>query len=102
MDPLVDLEYPPVGTVATIQFTFRDELGALADPTAVTVRVRMPDGSLSVISGGSVTRLSLGVFKVSVVLSVAGLWLFTGVGTGAAAAASPDIPITVQSTRTAA
>ncbi len=67
--------------------------GTATDPTTITVRVKEPDGTVTVhgpvsgaSGGGSITRVSAGVFRIDVTLDDAGYWFARFEGTGAATA----------------
>lgn len=82
-----------IGDVWEPQATFSVS-GTPTDPTNVTVRYMEPDGTITVLGpvaggtgGGGITRVSAGVFKISVTLDAAGYWFARFEGTGAATAA---------------
>jgi hypothetical protein len=64
---------------------FTDAAGALADPTAVTLTVRAPDGTLST---PSVSKAATGRYSATVSPSQSGTWVYRWVGTGAVTAAA--------------
>lgn len=70
----------------TVEFrcTFTDADGTLVDPTDVTLRLRPPLGADQdyAWSGASVTRVSVGFFRVRATLGVVGVWLYRWRGTG--------------------
>jgi hypothetical protein len=66
--------------------------GTPTDPTTITVKVKEPDGTISTmgpVSGGSggsgITRVSDGVYTVTIALDAAGYWFAQFIGTGTAA-----------------
>jgi hypothetical protein len=80
------------GDVWTPQATFTVS-GAPTDPTNITARVKHSDGTVDVLGpvaggtgGGGITRVSTGVFKITVSLDDAGYWFARFEGTGVAAA----------------
>lgn len=80
------------GDVWTPQATFTVS-GVETDPTEITVRVKDPDGAITVLGpvdgatgGGGITRVSAGVFKTDIQLDDAGYWFARFEGTGTAAA----------------
>jgi len=80
------------GDIWTPQATFTVGVTP-TDPTTITVRVKKPDGTVTVIgpvagaTGGSgIVRVSAGVFKTDITLDDAGYWFFRAEGTGVAAA----------------
>lgn len=69
---------------------FRDQTGALYDPTAVTATVKPPEGAAvtytytsEVYPPGQVTRSSLGTFVLKVDLTMGGEYVIKWVGTRA-------------------
>lgn len=81
------------GDTWTPQATFKVS-GTVTDPTNVTVRIKKPDGTVTVLgpvsgaTGGSgITRVSQGIFKTDISLDDAGYWFARFEGTGAATAA---------------
>lgn len=67
--------------------------GTPTDPTTITVKVKNPSGTISVMgpvsgaTGGSgITRVSAGVFKIAQTLDAQGYWFTRFEGTGTAAA----------------
>lgn len=70
-----------VSTRVTFVATFRDEAGALIDPSSVTWTVRKPDGSL-LDPVGSGTHPSTGVYKLPVTLNESGRWKVEAQGDG--------------------
>jgi hypothetical protein len=66
--------------------------GTNTDPTTITVKVKEPDGTISTMgpvsgaTGGSgITRVSAGVYTVTIDLDDAGYWFAQFIGTGTAA-----------------
>lgn len=81
------------GDVWTPQATFKVS-GVATDPTTVTVRVKKPDGTVTVagpVAGGTggsgIVRASAGVYTFPVTLDNAGYWFARFEGTGAATGA---------------
>jgi len=72
-----------VGDVAVVTAMFTVS-GTLTDPTAVTLRVRKPDGTTAVVTN---TRTSLGLFTANITIDASGVWYYRWLGTGSAAAA---------------
>lgn len=80
------------GDIWTPQATFAVG-GTPTDPTNITVRVKKPDGTVTVLgpvaggTGGSgIVRVSAGVFKTDITLDDAGYWAARFEGSGAATA----------------
>lgn len=81
------------GDVWTPQATFT-VAAAATDPDTITLRVKEPDGTVTVYGpysgaagGAGVTRTSVGVYTAAIVLDQAGYWFARWEGTGAAAGA---------------
>jgi hypothetical protein len=68
-----------VGSIYPARGTFRDADGTLADPTTAVLRIGLPDGTTDV---EPVDPASEGVYEHDVLLTMAGNWSFTWVGTG--------------------
>lgn len=66
-----------VGDTYPATATFRDALGALADPSSLTLKIRNPAGTITttVYPAAAIQRLSLGSFRADVPLSSAGMWV---------------------------
>jgi hypothetical protein len=79
------------GEIVRARVTYRDpDTSALLDPGTVSVAVRSPDATIASYVYGTdpeVTRVSLGVYQVSVSLAQTGTykWKWTGTGTEKAA-----------------
>jgi len=77
------------GNAVTLQGVFTNALtGALADPTVVTCRTRDPARTAVVYAGVAVTRVSLGVYSVTINPVLPGIWYYRFEGTGAVIAAT--------------
>ncbi len=70
-----------VGDVEFLSATFRDKDGALFDPTAVTFKVKKPDGTTETLS--SLTNGSTGVYTKSYTPATVGKYEWFAIGTGA-------------------
>lgn len=69
---------------------FKNSAGALADPTAVSVRWRAPDGTETTwvyLTDGQVVKDSTGLYHADIPTTLAGRHYFRWKGTGAVAAA---------------
>ena len=75
-----------IGDVVTLRATFRDAAGALANPGAVTLSVRKPDGTL-VAPAPTATNPSVGMWEYALSPDQSGWWTYRFTGTGANAAA---------------
>lgn len=65
------------GQTAVIQATFRDTAGALVDPSAVTVTVEAPDGT---ITNPTATNISTGIWHAAFAMDQPGWWKWRIVG----------------------
>lgn len=72
-----------VNTTATITATFRNGVGALADPTVVTVYVTDETGAIATIPQGALTHVGLGIWSYAVTFDAVGDWLVEFDGDGA-------------------
>lgn len=61
--------------------------GAFVDPTTVTCRVRLPNGTISDISA-SVTKTAVGQYAAQYLPTMTGQYAYEFIGTGAVEAAS--------------
>jgi hypothetical protein len=85
-----------IDTMLQLTGTFADALtGQLADPTTITLYLQPPTGVLQTITGGSLTRISTGVYTYTFTASISGAWSYKWQGTGAVVVTSPDTKFTV-------
>lgn len=68
-----------IGTESQFSGTFKDETGALVDPSSVLIRIKSPNGAVGVFSP---TRASIGVYTYNVTLDQYGYWYYRFEGTG--------------------
>lgn len=91
--------YAP-GAGVDLYFYFRDENGALADPSAATFEVEKADGAVQSFDLAAATHDSLGVYRLRVVVdNTPGRWYYRGVGTGNLVCATLDQSFYVEATR---
>ena len=76
------------GDRARLKATFSDDAGALADPTAVVLRIKDPTGA---VTTPAPTRDSLGVYSYALSLNAEGEWHYRFEGTGAVEAAGERV-----------
>ena len=79
------------GDLVRVSVAFTDLAGAAVDPTAVTVRVKPPTGTLVVWVYGTdaeVVKDATGAYHADVDIDETGSWYFRWEGTGAAQAAA--------------
>lgn len=74
--------------------TFKNEAGALADPTTVTFRLKAPDGTLTTPTASST---STGVWTALATLTQEGTYHFRFEGAGAIVAANEDAVVVTRS-----
>ena len=75
------------GDVIRLSGTFRDNLGALINPTAVTLKYRKPTGEVTTVAGGSLVNPSTGTYYYDVTADQAGVWTYRYESTGTGSAA---------------
>jgi hypothetical protein len=80
---MADSKYQ-IGDAVPLEATFRNSAGAPTNPTAVTLTVRAPDGT---ITTPTPTNTGTGVWHYDLSVSQPGLWWYTFKGTGAVQAA---------------
>jgi hypothetical protein len=79
-----------IGDAVDVQMLFYSDAAktTLADPTAVSLRVRKPDGTATDYSyggAGTVTKSATGTYVQLITVDQAGRWWFRWAGTGAVA-----------------
>lgn len=75
-----------IGDMRRLQVVFTDFAGAVADPTAVTFRIKKPDGTaVSYVYGtdAALVKSTTGVYYVDFAITLAGRHVYRFVGTGA-------------------
>lgn len=72
------------GDKVRLKATFRNDAGALADPTTVTCRVLAPDGTKTAYTyaGAQVIKDAVGSYHLDLSLIVSGVWQYRWEGTG--------------------
>lgn len=93
---LNDSQYIP-GEVARLSLTVTDLDGLVADPGAVVLKVKQPDGTV-VTHTPAVIRDSTGVYHADLALSAAGVWTYRWELTAPNAGAAEGV-ITVQKSK---
>jgi len=86
------------GSQVKVEASFYDEEGVLADPTNVTFTTLAPDMTLTdyaYLVDAEVTRVSAGVYRLTVTLDAPGTWRFRAEGGGALTVAIESQPIPV-------
>lgn len=78
----------PIGATAVLTGTFRDDAGAAADPTTITLEVTNPTGTVTTLTyaGGDLTRTDTGIYTHRLDLDTPGTWHYRWEGTGAVTA----------------
>lgn len=79
-----------IGDKVTLTAEFRNQAGALTDPTEAACRIKRPDGTVTVLAIGDLTRLSLGKWTHDVVIDQAGVWHYRFESTGNIQTAGED------------
>ena len=75
-----------IGDMRRLQVTFSNLAGAVADPTAVTFRIKKPDGTaISYVYGidAGLVKSATGVYYVDFSIALPGRHVYRFVGTGA-------------------
>lgn len=88
-----------IGDVIRLRGTFEDATGVPANPTAVALRIRKPDGT---VATPSPSAAGTGIYEYLLSPDQAGWWTYRFIGTGANAAAeearffvrTPIVPLT--------
>jgi hypothetical protein len=90
----------PEGTLVTVQGTFRNSAGALADPSVVKVTTVDPDGietTYTYLTDADVLKSSTGIYTMNIdTTSKRGLWLYTWFSTGTGQADSGEVAFYVE------
>lgn len=76
-----------VGDLVRVKGTFKVS-DTLTNPTAVTLKVKKPDGTVSTVA---TTNASTGVYHADVSIDQAGTWRYRFAGTGDAQAAGESV-----------
>lgn len=73
-----------IGDQIRIQATFKDISGTVVDPTTVTLKVKVPAGTVSTVTyPGTITRSSTGVYFYDFPITASGTHYYNWSGTGA-------------------
>ena len=72
-----------VGDVVRMETIFKNRDGSLTDP-AVTLTIEPPTAATVTITGASITRVSVGVYRYDYTTTEPGAVLYTWAGAGAA------------------
>ena len=78
------MNYYDIGDLVRLSATFTDLAGAPVSPSAVVLRVKAPDGT---VSTPTPTNDGIGVYRHDLAVTQAGLWCYRWEGTGAVTAA---------------
>lgn len=70
-----------VETSVFLRATFYDVDDNLADPSALTLDVKDPNGVVTSFAIGDVTKAAVGIYQQLVALNVAGFWYWKWTGT---------------------
>ena len=93
-----------IGDLVTVEGTFTDTAGTVQDPTAIYVRTKAPDGTITTKQSGvdgEVTNPSVGVYRMNVDLAQSGRYYYRVYSTGTYQAAE-DQSLLVKAELTAA
>lgn len=73
-----------IGDLIRVQATFKDIGGTVVDPTNITLKVKVPAGTVSTFYyPGTVTRVSTGVYYYDFPITASGTHYYNWAGTGA-------------------
>lgn len=73
-----------IGDLIRIQGTFKDISGTVVDPTNITLKVKVPAGTVSTYYyPGTITRTSTGVYYFDFAITASGTHYYNWAGTGA-------------------
>ncbi len=73
-----------IGDLIRIQGTFKDINGTVVDPTNITLKVKVPAGTVSTYYyPGTITRTSTGVYYFDFAITASGTHYYNWAGTGA-------------------
>lgn len=84
-----------LNTLVRMWAAFTDLSGVPADPTAVLIFLRHPDGTQS---SPPITRAGVGSYYADMETSAPGTWIYKWQGTGTIEVMSPDTKIVVKPT----
>lgn len=91
----------PVGNEVKFRVTFKNAAGVVADPTAVTFKIKPPTGALVTKVYGvdvDLVKEAVGIYSITYLLSEALTWRARFEGTGSVRATSADIAVEVDPT----
>jgi hypothetical protein len=84
-------------TTIQLNTTFYQSDGVTpVDPSAVNLYIRDPTGAVTEYTGGSITRVDVGVYTFALEPSMSGIWIYKWQGTGAVEITSPDVYFEVE------
>lgn len=77
-----------IGAEVTVRCEFTNAAGAAADPTAVTLKVKNPDGTVTTYTTDDLTNDQVGRWEYSIDVADSGRYAYKFTGTGAVKAAA--------------
>lgn len=87
-DPTTGTYTYNIGDLLRLKATFTDIAGVEADPTAITLKVKAPSGTVTTYTyPGTVVRQSTGVYYYDFPVTASGTHFYNWAGTGAYTAA---------------
>jgi hypothetical protein len=69
-----------IGDKVTLKATFKNTSCVIADPTAVSIKIREPDGSENSYSP---LKVDTGIYSYDLTFDAHGVWYYRWIGTGA-------------------
>lgn len=73
-----------IGDLIRLLVTFQDTTGTFVDPTNLTLRIKLPDGSVQEFASGDVTQTATGKYQYDFLSTAAGTHRYRWEGTGTA------------------
>lgn len=79
-----------IGDVVTLSSEIKNKAGAFADPSDITLTIKLPDGSLVVYTMGDLAHTALGKFEIDYLIESVGTHTYRFKGTGSNAGVGID------------
>jgi len=72
-----------IGKTITLSVSFYNKLGVLTNPTTITLKIRLPGGTVTTLTTASLTNVSAGIYTYDYKITQSGLhyYRFDGDGT---------------------
>lgn len=79
-----------IGNEILLKGTFTNSGGTLITPTTITLRIKNPAGTVTVVTTASLTNPSTGIYQYTLLLNVKGIWSYRFEGAGNVVVASEE------------